>query len=100
LEGWEGVMDWGVVVAALVTAVGGIVTTLLMRFRKENRDDHATVMATIDRIGGKLDQLDSKLGDHIDWHFKEATNGKVSRRNTNSRKSKAKPAQANTRRTA
>ena len=56
-------MDWGVVLAALVTAVGGIVTTLLMVFRKENREDHATVMRTIERIGGKLDSLDSKLGD-------------------------------------
>ena len=74
-------MDWGVVLAALLTAVGGIITTLLMMSRKENRDDHAKVMETIDRIGGKLDRLDTKLGEHIDWHFKEATNGEVPRRN-------------------
>jgi len=74
-------MDWGVVIAALLTTVGGIITTLLMIFRKENRQDHATVMETIERIGGKLDRLDTKLGEHIDWHFKEATNGEVPRRN-------------------
>ena len=74
-------MDWGVVIAALLTTVGGIITTLLMMFRKENRQDHATVMETIERIGGKLDRLDTKLGEHIDWHFKEATNGEVPRRN-------------------
>jgi hypothetical protein len=100
LEGVKGVMDWGVVVAALVTAVGGIVTTLLMVFRKENRDDHATVMETIDRIGGKLDALNTKLGDHIDWHFKEATNGKVTGRDTVVGKREVKPRRTNTRRSA
>ena len=93
-------MDWGVVLAALVTAVGGIVTTLLMVFRKENREDHANVMRTIERIGGKLDSLDSKLGDHIDWHFKEATNGETTGRNKVVGKREAKPRRTNTRRTA
>ncbi len=83
-------MDWGVVLAALLTAVGGIITTLLMTFRKENRQDHETVMETIERIGGKLDRLDTKLGEHIDWHFKEATNGGVPRRNQVVRKRAAK----------
>ena len=44
-------MDWGVVLAALLTAIGGIITTLLMMTRKENREDHAKVMETIERIG-------------------------------------------------
>jgi hypothetical protein len=83
-------MDWGVVLAALLTTVGGIITTLIMVFRKENRKDHATVMETIERIGGKLDRLDTKLGEHIDWHFKEATNGEVPRRNKVVRKRTAK----------
>lgn len=93
-------MDWGVVVAALVTAVGGIITTVLMVFRKENREDHATVMNTIERIGGKLDALDGKLGDHIDWHFKEATNGKVPRRDSSVTERTPKRNRSNTRRSA
>lgn len=93
-------MDWGVVLAALVTAVGGIVTTLLMVFRKENRDDHATVMQTIERIGGKLDSLNTKLGDHIDWHFKEATSGETTGGNQGSTKRAGRPRKSNTRRSA
>lgn len=74
-------MDWGVVVAALVTAVGGIITTLLLRFRKENTEDHASVMEILRSVGGKVERIDSKLDSHIDWHLKEATSGEVSKRN-------------------
>ncbi len=74
-------MDWGVVVAALVTAVGGIITTLLLRFRKENTEDHANVMEILRSVGGNVERIDSKLDSHIDWHLKEATRGEVSQRN-------------------
>lgn len=74
-------MDWGVVIAALVTAVGGIITTLLLRFRKENTEDHASVMEILRSVGGKVERIDSKLDSHIDWHLKEATSGEVSKRN-------------------
>ena len=74
-------MDWGVVIAALVTAVGGIITTLLLRFRKENTQDHASVMEILRSVGGKVERIDSKLDSHIDWHLKEATSGEVSKRN-------------------
>lgn len=74
-------MDWGVVVAALVTAVGGIITTLLLRVRKENTKDHANVMEILRSVGGKVERIDSKLDSHIDWHLKEATRGEVPKRN-------------------
>ena len=74
-------MDWGVVIAALVTAVGGIITTLLLRVRKENTKDHATVMEILRSVGGKVERIDSKLDSHIDWHLKEATRGEVPKRN-------------------
>lgn len=74
-------MDWGVVVAALVTAVGGIITTLLLKVRKENTNDHASVMEILRSVGGNVERIDSKLDAHIDWHLKEATSGEVSRRN-------------------
>lgn len=74
-------MDWGVVVAALVTAVGGIITTLLLRVRKENTQDHASVMEILRSVGGNVERIDSKLDAHIDWHLKEATNGQISIRN-------------------
>ena len=73
-------MDWGVVIAALVTAVGGVVTTLLLRVRKENTQDHASVMEILRSVGGNVERIDSKLDSHIDWHLKEATRGEVPKR--------------------
>ena len=78
-------MDWGVVIAALVTAVGGIITTILLKFRNENTQDHATVMDAIRTIGGKVENIDSKLDGHIDWHLKGTTNGEVSTGNKSPR---------------
>jgi len=74
-------VDWGVVVAALVTAVGGIITTLLLKVRKENTNDHATVMEILRTVGGNVERIDSKLDSHIDWHLKEATRGEIPKRN-------------------
>jgi len=77
-------VDWGVVIAALVTAVGGIITTILLKVRKENTQDHASVMEILRSVGGNVERIDSKLDAHIDWHLKEATGGEVSNRNKRS----------------
>ena len=74
-------MDWGIVLAALIGLVGTVLTTLMMAFRKENHDDHATVMEAIRTIGGNVNKIDSKLDSHIDWHLKGDTSGKVPKRN-------------------
>lgn len=74
-------MDWGIVLAALIGLVGTILTTLMMAFRKENHDDHATVMEAIRAISGNVDKIDSKLDSHIDWHLKGDTSGEVPKRN-------------------
>jgi len=73
-----------VVLAALVTAVGGIITTILLKVRKENTQDHASVMEILRSVGGNVERIDSKLDAHIDWHLKEATSGEVSNRNQRS----------------
>ena len=70
-------MDWGIVLAALIGLVGTILTTLMMAFRKENHDDHATVMEAIRTIGGNVDKIGTKLDSHIDWHLKGTTNGET-----------------------
>jgi hypothetical protein len=74
-------LDVEVVLAALVTAVGGIITTLLLKVKHENTKDHANVMEILRSVGGKVERIDSKLDSHIDWHLKEATGGEVSKRN-------------------
>lgn len=81
-------IDWGIVLAALIGLVGTILTTLMMAFRKENRDDHATTIELIRTIGGNVDKIDSKLGSHIDWHLKGDTGGKVPKSNTRTKPTK------------
>lgn len=77
-------MDWGVVLAALVTAVGGVITALLLKVKNENTKDHASVMEILRSVGGKVEKIDSKLDAHIDWHLKEAYGGEVPIRNKKS----------------
>ena len=70
-------MDWGIVVAALVTAVGGIITSLLMLVRKENTEDHARVVGALEVLSGNVQSIGTKLDSHIDWHLKGITNGET-----------------------
>lgn len=74
-------MDYGLIIASLVTAVGGIITTLLLKVRKENTNDHASVMEILRSVGGKVEKIDSKLDAHIDWHLKGASSGEIPVRN-------------------
>ena len=78
-------MDWGIVVAALITAVGGVMTTLMMVMRKENTEDHAKVVGALDMLSGNVDKIGAKLDSHIDWHLKGVPNGKVSTGNKSPR---------------
>ena len=70
-------MDWGIVAAALITAVGGVITTLLMRVRKENTQDHARVVSALEVLSGNVKSVATKLDSHIDWHLKGTTNGET-----------------------
>jgi hypothetical protein len=70
-------MDWGIVLAALITAVGGAMTTLMMVMRKENTQDHARVVDAIEMLSGNVDKVATKLDSHIDWHLKGTTNGET-----------------------
>ena len=78
-------MDWGIVLAALITAVGGAMTTLMMVMRKENTQDHARVVDALDMLSGNVDKIGTKLDGHIDWHLKGVPNGKVSSGNQSPR---------------
>ena len=70
-------MDAGlaVVVAASVSAVGGIVAVLLQGIKKEtrsmateNREDHAVVQMQLRMIYKGLNKVDDKLERHIQDH--------------------------------
>ena len=66
---------WALILSAVVTAVGGIVVTVISQFRKENREDHAVVSGMLQHIyksvkgvETKVDKVESKLNDHIKEH--------------------------------
>lgn len=51
------------ITVAVIGAVGTILAALVQGMRKENRDDHAVVTDSLNRIETKLDN-------HIDDHLK------------------------------
>jgi hypothetical protein len=51
------------IIVASIAAFGGVLAALVQSMRKENRDDHAVVANSLNRIEIKLD-------DHIDDHLK------------------------------
>jgi Na+-translocating ferredoxin:NAD+ oxidoreductase RnfG subunit len=51
------------ITVAVIAAVGGVLAALVQSMRKENRDDHAIVSDSLNRIETKLDN-------HIDDHLK------------------------------
>lgn len=66
---------WAIVLAAIVSAVGGILVALIQKFRKENQKDHDVVMSmlrivykSLQRNEMKLDKVDERLTDHIESH--------------------------------
>ena len=70
-------MDWGIVVSALITALGGLLTTLIMVMRKENTQDHAKVVGALEVLSGNVQSVGAKLDAHIDWHLKGINNGEI-----------------------
>jgi hypothetical protein len=81
---------WALVVAAVVTAVGGIIVAALQKFRKENHDDHAYVRGLLtmlyksqNRIETKVERVDERLTSHLEFHASEGMldNGRTIQQN-------------------
>lgn len=65
---------WAIVIAALITALGGIgaaMMTSMRKLRKENRDDHGQVMQKLDAVNEGLTYVSDRLDNHIDWHIRK-----------------------------
>ena len=58
---------WFVPIA--VAIVGGPLMWLLSRFDKRNTEQHGANMKVLERIESKVDRVDERLSDHIDWHL-------------------------------
>ena len=70
---------WVPIIVACITAAGAITVALMQQFRKENRRDHGIVMDALQRVSHTMDRVEGKVDSHIDWHLKEAANGRVIR---------------------
>ena len=69
---------WALILSAIVTAVGGVIVTVIAQFRKENRTDHSDVMSVlrimskgIGRVETKVDKVDGRLTNHLISHATE-----------------------------
>jgi len=57
------------IVVALIVAGFGLLGTLIEVSRRQNNMDHATNAEKLDRIADKIDQVDSRVSSHIEWHL-------------------------------
>mgnify|MGYP006297063213 CR=1 FL=1 len=62
-------MDAGTatVLAAIITGVFALVG-LILRFWHENREDHAVVVGSINRLTNTMERVEEKIDDHITDH--------------------------------
>jgi len=60
-----------VIVPVAVALIGGPVMWFLRRFDKRNTEQHGANMGVLERIESKVDHLDKRVDDHIEWHVKD-----------------------------
>ena len=79
-------MDQGLAIflAALITAVGGILAALFASLKKENRKDHGVVLdqlrfinQNVERTSWRVAKVDVKLDHHISNHEREQRLGNI-----------------------
>lgn len=52
---------WAVILASLVTAVGGVIVALLSKVKKENKQDHQYVSAMLTLVYKSVSRNETKL---------------------------------------
>jgi uncharacterized YccA/Bax inhibitor family protein len=65
---------WALILSAVVTAVGGVIVTLIAQFRKENKEDHAMVATILQNVFGSMSRVEvkvDKVSENLDGHLKE-----------------------------
>ena len=61
-------MDSTAIIVAVISAVGGIIASILHVFRKENREDHALVTEQIRLVHRSINKIGDKVDAHLIWH--------------------------------
>ena len=56
-------------VPIVVALVGGPLMWLLSRLDRRNTEQHGANMKVLERIETKVERVDERLSDHIDWHL-------------------------------
>lgn len=55
-------------VPILVAVIGGPIMWFLARFDRRNTEQHGENQKVLTRIEGKIERLDERVDDHIQWH--------------------------------
>lgn len=60
-------MDW--LVPILVALIGGPLVVVVQKLRDENTSQHAEARDLLHKVAHKVDKVDEKLDNHIEWHL-------------------------------
>jgi len=63
-------MIWPFVVGpVLVALIGGPLMIMFRRFDRRNTEQHGENLHVLKSIEGKVEKLDARMDDHIEWHM-------------------------------
>lgn len=74
------------IIVASIAAVGGLLTALVQKTRKENKEDHNVVAGMlsgvkdellnlhhkIDHVDEQVDKVEDQMHNHMMWHYKKS----------------------------
>ena len=60
-------MEW--LVPILVAIIGGPLVVVIQKLREENTSQHAEARDLLHKLAHKVDKVDEKLDNHIEWHL-------------------------------
>ena len=65
-------MIWQYVVGPVAVAlIGGPLMVVFKRFDRRNTEQHGENLNVLKSIEGKIEKLDTRMDDHIEWHIKK-----------------------------
>ncbi len=57
-----------IIVPIVIAIISGPIVVIMSKLRSENSSQHAEARSLLRDIGGKVDNVASKLDKHIGWH--------------------------------
>jgi cellobiose-specific phosphotransferase system component IIB len=56
------------IVVAVIGMASALIVAMIETTRRQNNRDHAINAGKLDQVIDKIDNVDSRLGSHIEWH--------------------------------